>query len=307
MNKYIIAGMIMTVSAGFASCSDDEEILTPSPDVVDNKFIVPDDATGPEADLRRSFYDKTGTYLVFTDLLSHEYVGNVNGKDVYKDEYIDFTYNMTNTGEHAPVFEFLEDIDSKREAVKLIEEYIYPRLEGGSLMPFSILPVKSLQTWQDIDWEYQYAPANTVSCWRCMAIATADWLALPDDDAKRQYARELLKTIVQSKFSESSDEADPFMELSYEHAGDYISDLEPDWDRSDMSMVYKYGYLTYRESWRGPQSDYFYYSSTDFENYFDAVMDMEMSEFMELYGEYELVVKKYNIIREAIASLGYKF
>lgn len=307
MNKYILTCFVTAVSAGFISCSDDEEILTPTVDYIDNKFAVPDDATGPEADLRRDFYAKTGSYLIFSDLLSHEYQGTVNGQDIYKDEYIDFNYGLTSMGSKGPIFEFIEDMDAKRQSAQLIEDYIYPHIEGGNLMPFSILPVKNMQTWTDETWPSSYQPAKTTSCWRCMAIATGEWLEQPDDEAKALYSREILKALVQSRFSYSSDEAKPFTDLSYEYSGEYITDLDPSWDRTDMSIIYEYGFLSYRESWRGPQSDYLVYTSKDFEDYFNAVLDMEQSEFMELYGEYEAIVEKYNLIREAIISLGYKF
>ena len=96
MNKYIIYGLMLLSGVFATSCSDDEEILEPSVGVVDNLFAVPDDATGPEAELRRNFFKETGTYLMFNDLLSHTVIGqDAYGNDVYKDEYIDFTYNLT--------------------------------------------------------------------------------------------------------------------------------------------------------------------------------------------------------------------
>lgn len=306
MNKYIIYCFLVLSAVSLSSCNDDDELLEPSTGIVDNKFAVPADATGPEADLRRQFYADNGTFLMFTDLLSHEYQGkDAYGDDVYKDEYIDFRYNLTSMNDVAPEFVFIDDIESKKEAASLIEDYIFPHL-GGKLMPFSILVVESLRvprygTYGNL------TKGITYSCWRCRAIATGEWLALPDDE-KAEYSKSILKAIVSGVFNSLSDEADEFMELSYEHSGEYVTDIYPDWDRSDMSQLYELGYLSYF-SWSedDPYDDEFPTASTDFTNFYNAVMDREEEDFMQEYGGYPKIVTKYNIIRNAILALGYKF
>lgn len=293
----------MLLSGVFAtSCSDDEEILEPSNNV--NLFAVPDDATGPEAELRRNFFKETGTYLMFNDLLSHTVIGqDAYGNDVYKDEYIDFTFNLTSSGDYPPIFEYITDNNAKETAVNLFMEYIYPHVKGSSLLPYSVLLVDNLQT---PDLYGDYKDASTTSCWRCLAVSMGEMLDMTDEDAA-VYVRTALKELVSTKFNSYSDEAEEFMDLSYEYAGEYLTDYFEDWDRSDITPVYELGFLSYTESWRGPQNDYLPYASNDFKNFYDAVMDRDEAEFMAEFGEYPKIVTKYNIIKNAIMALGYKF
>lgn len=305
MKNYAIYGLFALMTAGFAttSCSDDDEVLVPSTGYVDNKFAVPDDATGPEADLRRQFYKDTGVFLMFDDLLSHEYVGkDAFGNDVYKDERIDFLYNLTSMGSTPPEMELLTDYNDMKAAAEIVKKYIYPRIEGGNLLPFSILPVKSIVVEED-NYPYNIVVSKTVSCWRCLGIAVGEWLELPEDE-REQYGLEVLYDLISSKFTSSSDEAEAFCDLSYEYSGEYLEDLDGNWDGNDLSIVYECGFLSYIDGWWGA---YLPYTSEDFTQYLKAVMYRDENDFMEEFGEYPLVVTKYNMIKDALISLGYKF
>lgn len=65
MKKTIIYGLLAVIGLSSVACSDDEELLEPTR-IEDNHYRVSDDETGPEADLRREFYDKTKVYLLFS-------------------------------------------------------------------------------------------------------------------------------------------------------------------------------------------------------------------------------------------------
>lgn len=305
MNKYAIYGLFAVAALSFSSCSDEEEVLEPTVGVVENKFAVPEDATGAEADLRRSFYKNTGVYLIFNDLLSRDLVGtDANGKDVYKEEWVDFTYNLTSIGDEPPIFEYLENDEDKKAGAELIEKYLYPHLEGGKLMPFSIMPVETIEVFDPYWWEY--APASIVSCWRCLAVAVGEWMSLPEEE-QEEYSMSVLLDLISLKFTYTSDEADEFSELSYEYSGEYLSDLDENWDRSDMSLVYELGYLSYVKSRYSAYSDYLPYTSADFNSYLEAVLSRDEADFMEEFGDYSKIVTKYYIIKNALIDFGYKF
>lgn len=312
MNKYIIYGILSIVSLSFVACSDDEEILEPTQGYIDNKFYVPEDATGPEAEIRRAFYKKTGCNLLFHDLLSHEYMGtDANGEDVYVDEYIDFEYNLVGIGgssENRPQFGYIEDIDVMKKSAQLIESYVYPHIEGGSLMPFSIMPTLGIEVW-DYSYEiygYMYMPQPILSCWRCLAIDVKDWLELPADE-QASYGLSLLTKMVSNKLDYRDSEANQFNEISYDYNGEYISDIDEDWDRSDMSTVYKYGFLSYEESRYSAYSDYLPYSETDYNDYIKAVIEEDEQEFKKQYADYPMILTKYDIVKDILAAHGYKF
>lgn len=287
------------------SCSDDSEILEPTVGYVDNKFAVPADATGPEADLRRDFYASTGTNLLFSEILDREYVGlDAFGEEVWKEHKIDFTYNLTSKSDIAPEFTEYDDLESKRQAAEFIKQYILPHIEGSSYGTFSFLAVKSLKkpksSWSDVMVDGTY-----VSCWRCMALAIGNVADMTDDE-KKALALSQLKDIVGDRFDEFSNDMKVFNDMSEEYHYERLINYDPDWDRSDMSVVYELGYLTYTESYMGSHRDYVSYYS-DFDDYFDVVMTRDEADFMAEFGDYARVVTKYNVIKSCILKDGYKF
>lgn len=312
MNKYIIVGLLAIISMSFMSCSNDEEILVPTQGYIDNKFRVPDDATGPEAEIRRAFYNITGCNLLFNDLLSHEYKGkDANGDDVYVDEYIDFEYNLVGTGGssvNGPRFDYIEDIDVMRESANLIKTYIYPHIEGGSLMPFSIMPTLGIYLYDyNYDtYEYEYMPTSNLSCWRCLAIDVKEWLSLPDDE-KNACGLNILVEIITKKLDYRADEVDEFSEISYDYNGEYLSDMDENWDRSDMSLVYECGFLSYVQSRYSSYSDYLPYLERDYNDYIKAAIIEDEQDFRAKYADYPIIISKYDMVRDILKSHGYKF
>lgn len=312
MNKYILFGVLSLVSVSFMACSDDEEILEPTKGYVDNKFAVPDDATGPEAEIRRNFYAKTGSHLLFNDLLSHEYVGKNNlGEDVYADEYIDFEYSFVGLGGDSSKkakFDYIEDTDKMREAAQLVESYISPHLEGSTMKPFSYMLVTGIVV-KEFDYDiYEDVDVNIpiLSCFRCLAVDVNDWLGLDDND-KAAYGLTILSSIAKNKLDYRLPEADEFYDLSSEYSGEYLSDLDEDWDRTDMSVVYEYGYITYVKSKRSAYNDYLPYVNEDYNSFIEAVITKDEQEFFEEFEDYPIVLSKYSIVKNILASYGYKF
>lgn len=308
MNKIqtITLYLLMAVSAvQLTSCSSDEEVLAPTTDYNDNKFAVPDDATGPEAELRREFYSATGIYLLFTDLLERKLIGvDAYGDEVWKEDRVDFDYNLTSSGDGAPVMTEFDSYDQYKKAADFVKEYVYPHIEGSTLTPFSILLVNSIEK---ENYYGGFDQMNMFSCWRCTALA----IDLDEIDAgnQEQYAVELLKAIVKDKFDIYGKDMDPFYTLSYEYAREYIIDYDPNWDRTDMTIVYQMGYLGYYKYGSNPARDYFYssYGDNDFTDFYNAVMGVDESEFMAEYGDYPRLVEKYNIVKSCILKAGYKF
>ena len=304
MKKYAIYGLLALATVGFVSCSDDEEVLVPSAGYVDNKFAVPADATGPEADLRRKFYEDNGSFLLFSDLLAHEYVGkDAYGHDVYKDEYVDFNYNLNSMSSSDPEIELLTDLDDKKAAVDLIERYVLPRIAGGQLMPFSVLPLKSILATQT-SYPYDIVEAKTISCFRCLGVNVGEWLELPEEE-QEGYGASVLLDLIASKFTYQSEEADEFCDLSYEYSGYYLDEIDEDWDGEDLSLVYECGFISYVKTRYGDV--YLPFTYDDFNDYLMAVLTRDEVDFMEEFGEYPMIVTKYNIIKDAIIALGYKF
>lgn len=307
MNKYYIYGLIAFSAVAFASCSDDEEILEPSSNYVDNKFAVPADATGPEADMRRAFYNTHGTYLMFDDNLGRSISGyTATGEPIWIDEKIDFLYNLTDYGLDAPKLTFIETMEEKEQAVAFLEERVMPRIAGGGLAPFSILPVTNIQTYRKkpTGRGYAWQDAYTVSCWRCLAISTREWLDADNDEDKRMIEGAIMKDLLSVRFTVDNAAAEEFLAVSKEYYYEDLYDIIDEWDEDepDMTLVYNLGFLSYDDYWNCAPSD-----KDDFNEFFDILFDMEENEFMETYGDYPLIVRKYNLMKEALIALGFKF
>lgn len=305
LNKISIYGFIAVMSLSFLACSDDDELLEPTVGYNDNWFAIPDDAPGPEVELRRDFYKKTGVNLVFSDLLGREYLGvDAYGDEVWKDITIDFKYNLTSYYDVGPEFTEYETIEQKREAVEFVEEYILPHIDGSSLKPFSFLLVNTMLVPKNVTYG-NLVDGVYASCWRSTALAVGDVKTLSAEE-KKELAVSMLIKIVDEKLDHYSKTLSQFNNMTDEYDGEIIRDYDPDWDRSDMSIVYEMGYLSYSQSWRGPERDYFTYYG-DFDNFFKAVLSRDEAEFKEEFQDYPRVITKYNIMKAAVQEAGYKF
>lgn len=305
MKKLIIYSLALIAGMQFTSCKDDE-VLTPS-NTNDLLFAVPADATGPEADLRREFYKNTGIHLIFDEVLRSEVVGkDSQGNDIVKNETVDFAWNINNYDDFLD-YEggYITDIDDQRKAADLFMKYVLPHIKGSSMSPYSVLLFNGLEVYDRYD--YEYYTAYTLPCVCCLGVNVAGWIEAETDEEISMYTAELCKSLVKAKFNFNSSVAEPFTDLSYEYSGEYISDYEEDWDRSDMSMVYSYGYITYNKHRSKVTRDRFPYADDDFDDFFNAIFDRTREDFEAEFGEYPAVMEKYNIMYSLIEQTGYKF
>lgn len=302
MKKYINYMALAFIMGIMPVACSNEESLEPS-GVNDNFFKVADDAQDAESVLRRNFYNDNGIYLLFNDTLRKELVGqNAYGEDVWKVETVDLQYNMTSYGVYSLHFDYMTSLSDKQKAATLVKEYVLPHLSGG-MRPYSILLLDGLATLDSYD-ELQPTPCYTNM--RCMAIAAGEWVNMNAEE-QEAYRREICKTLVSGKCSSTDEAFDAFYAISDKYYGEYISDIFSGWDRN-MEYVYECGFLDYKkDSWGEIEYDYFYYESTDFTSFYNAVMDMTEEDFLALYSDYPLIMQKYYAMRNAIIELGYIF
>lgn len=293
----IIGSFIILFLLG--ACSEDE--LTPS-GANDNKFAVPEGQNDAVSKLRKEFHDKNNIHLLFTDTLKREYIGkDAFGDDVWAVETVDLTYNLTASSGDNLSLEYLDEEEEMKNAIELVEKQILPHI-GGSMLPYSILLVKSIQRTDSYgDIEDLAVQTNM----RCLAIAVGEWLDM-DEDEQAEQGQDILIELIQNKFSYTSDAAEPFLafcnDLYYEDIIDYI----PDWDRN-IEDIYELGMLSYGKDWDSPEWDWFVADRNDFNEFFNAVMRRTEEDFAEEYGNYPIIMQKYRIMRDTIIELGYKF
>lgn len=304
MKKTIIYGLLAVIGLSSVACSDDEELLEPTR-IEDNHYRVSDDETGPEADLRREFFDKTKVNLLFSNILRRTYVGkDAFGDDVWHDETIDFNYNITNYGVSLYDFEFFDTDEEKIAAAEIVEKCILDHF-SEPLRPFSVLAAKKLLY---AKYDYQkLQPAGTFANMSCRAINVGDVMDMSIEEADDFY-KSVRKTMLLSMISYRDDAFEEYRELAGQYAGTRVTDVIPDWDGTDETLLYEYGFLQVNFSWNPPQYDTFCDMQYDFEyDFYPMVMDYSPEEVEEMYGDYPMIIQKYNAVRNGIMSLGYVF
>ena len=308
MKKLTIYTLALITALQFTACSDNDDILTPS-DYNDDFFGVPADAVGPEADLRREFLRETGSHLLFTDTLRSTLIGvDPNGKNIYEHETIDFAWNLTSYDDYydwKPSY-LKDDIENKRKSADLFRENIMPHIKGSSMSPYSVLLLADLEIYDD--WEYDFVPAVTTSCWRCLAVNVKGWIEAQSAEEANEHTIAICKALVSDKFTYNCNEAKPWFAISNDYYWEYISDYIEDWEGGDMETIYSLGFLSYYEDWRGrPYYDEFNGTKNDFEDFFNALFDRSEDDFTAEYGNYPIIMEKYRFMKELIEKTGYKF
>ncbi len=298
--KYLdkIIGLACIIAAtGFASCSDDNEDLIPGP-TVDN-FFAPDPAdNSEEARMRRDFYKENGIYLLFSDTLA-TYIDS-NGLE--RVETVDFKWTSLTTHDVLTTVTYDKIPESERQAsVDWATAYFLPYIKDGKLKPYSILLVDNLMK------EDGYSPEDIdfYNTWRCFTINMTNLHGVEGEEAKI-LGKELLRTLVDQKLTDSSPELSDFFAICDEYYGNYISDLFPDWtSEQDLTEIYRLGFLDYNEHWSGrPINDSFLYSDDDLDSFKDAVFNEDEAEFREKWAEYPLILQKYDLLLECFENLG---
>ncbi len=299
MNKIF---SILSVAAFLFSggCGDGTESLSPSAPEP-NYFEVDASDNSQEAQLRRSFRDDTGIYLIFSDLLA-TYTDEYG---VQREERVDFNWGMTtSSSDNDPTFDVLEDSE-KSNVTELIKRYFIPyiNVEGGSMKPYSVLLVKNLEKRISSG---RYMPADYVSCWRCFGINATDWIGADDDEAK-SLGYSLLQSLIQDRLNYTSSELIPFFEISEEYYElEYISKAAPEWiDNQDMEIIYNLGFLDYYPDWMDdPAYDEFQNESNDFKSFLSGLFDPD---FEETWKDYPQIMLKYNTLKKCIEDIGIDF
>lgn len=287
---------------GLASCSSEDE-LGSSTDTITDCFAPDPNATDAESVLRRQFKQDEGSYLLFTDTLSNEYLGkDYNGDDRYKTELLDMGWNLR-IGRYATIptytYEYLTDQAEKEAAVKYIKEYLLTHLPA-SLRPFSWFVVKSITADSD-GTTYQ-----ALSGQRAVAIAMDGITEDNINDATTEILTTTLSKVLEGKTKELQEFYDVCEDLYYTYFG---TDDNPTWDKEiNLRNCMKAGFIVPYYFW-GPYVYCGYYpkKEADMASFTDLIMNNSMDEIEEMYAEYPIVIQKAKILHDIFESIGYIF
>ena len=264
----LLALFAICISGVCVACGGEEDDTTPSYADV-NGFAPADDDNSPTAQLRRDFYNQTGSYLLFKDtLITHTSDG--------RSELLDITYFIMGSidwqSDYKYTYEYIEDIEQQRKAAEYVQKYLIKRL--GKNTPYSFFLVNDLH----YDYYGRLRQRDKVLGLRSYVISMGGGEAYDDPET---YFGDMIVDIVKNSISRVPEE---LMNQFYAFSKDYYgNDVE--------------GSLTDQEVWD---------LSTDLYLWLEAVLTMSPSEFEAEYGSSSVMMEKYTLLREIILNQGFE-
>lgn len=300
-NRIYIGVLILTIILG--ACRKEDEL---EPTNTYSPFAVAISGTDATAKLQQDFYEATGCYLLFNDTLRHEYAGlDVYGNPYYDTELVDLNWNLTSVGDAHFLFEYLETLEEQMECKDFLENYLLPYFQ--SALPYAFLVVKEIDQYSYSNGvpEFEYSPVSA-GCINCVAVTLNGlWEEGVDKEA---YAEEMLYEVMLGSWGgDPSDSyyggrAYDFFEVNeYDYEEDkYWYDIPYGLGDEYMELFYDEGFLVNTAEETLPTA------SEDAFSYIKACLTMTDEEFREKFGDYDKVIKKYEIIKPLVDATGIK-
>ena len=268
------------------ACGGEEDDTTPSYADI-NGFAPADDDNSPTAQLRRDFYNQTGSYLLFKDTL-------ITRTSDGRSELLDITYFIMGSidwqSDYDYTYEYIEDIEQQRKAAEYVQKYLINRL--GKNTPYSFFLVNDLH----YDYYGRLRQRDKVLGLRSYVISMGGGEAYEDPET---YFGDMIVDIVKNSISRVPEEVmNQFYAFSKDYYGNDVEGSLTDQEVWDLGMFY---YI--EDDWWG---NYFYYESTDLSLWLEAVLTMSPSEFEAEYGSSSVMMEKYTLLREIILNQGFE-
>lgn len=270
-----------------ASCSNEDD-LTPS-NADTNGFAPEASDNSQTAKIRNEFFKATGAYLLFNDTLVSK---STNGQP----ELFDIAYAMVGSGSVSSYnyqYTYITDAAEQQKGANALQKYLTRRL--GKQVPFSFLLV------DDIYYTNSYGRTKHTAYLlgtRGYAISTSNGEMYDDP---KSYFNNMLLNIVIDRFNRQTNKVkDAFYAYSKDHYG---ADLTDD-DMAIENVEHVYGFMEKIDTW----GDGYYslpYENRDVKDYISAVLTMTRDEFVAQYGDYALMVEKYDMMRSIITNMGF--
>lgn len=276
----------VTLSLGFVSCDNGDEDVTPSHADAVNGFAPADNDNSETAQIRRDFYSKTGSFLIFSDTLTTK---NLEGKPELLDHnwaifgsqsFYDYDYK----------FGYITDPARQRKVADDVEKYLVKRL--GKARPFSYFLV------DEVYYDY-YGSKKVVK--NLLGMRTYLLTACPEGQDAESFYGNIFVSIVIDKFnrldaSVTKDFTEDVANFYYGYFEDY--DLPED---GPIENAWEYGFLSYMD---GYYWDQFPSKENDMKEWLQTLISMTSEEFEAKYGAYPILMKRYKALTRIISDLG---
>jgi len=289
MNKIYYSFIFFFLALFIISCAK-EDSLEPTR-INEDYFTVSPNATDPISVLRRKFHEDHDIHLLFNDTLRHEQKGTyADGTPFWFTETIDLNYSIPRNSDENYRFTYLENQTDREKSVEFVETCILPHL-GGTLVPYSILLLQQLYTYDD--YYDRLKSLDYCNNSRCLAISVGKIID-SDDEEKAVFCTPMFKDIIKSKLNDST--LEPFYAFCDKFYSEYFEDLAKegklpsDMDPKKMTLenVRSLGFL--REAYSGAR--YFRSKNNDLDDYINTIFDLSESEFVEQYNNYPVMLQR---------------
>ena len=298
MKKFLYTFFLLSLVM-LMSCSEDDVTV----DVQDasSHFMPAADDQSEEAQLRRTFYEETGSFLLFNDTLQHYVTGtDVNGDVHYFTEVLDLNYEvgMSTIPNEQFTYTLLTDLDGKRVAVQYLKDYLLSHL-SDKMLPYSWLLVDKIQRNFTGTLSSPYAAAGQ----RAVVVA-CNLLPRLTDAQKEQYATQVMNTIIGKL---ATDQAAVFTEFLSVSAANYEGTFtDPQNTAANTAILNEAGFITRGKDEIGNESNGLYPDQQqDIAAFARLVVATPMETLKSRYAAYPLVVTKCEIMLKTLKSLGY--
>lgn len=266
-----------------------------------NLFVPDDTDASTDATLRRSFYDATGAYLLFSDTLRR---GD-------RSRILNIPYNVTITGSdyyEAQLYrlKYLTDADQQAQAADFVRNRI-AKYVSKRAMPYSVLLVDTIiaypynKSLKSYDMAKPDTKQITVFGMQTLAIARLGDLAHQSEAQQNSLAVEILNNMVKEAMAHTNDALlAPFYAISEAYYDKSFSKEEGNLpnvkDQRELGFIKCYRFK--------PDNMSFYPAKRDLEVFVKEILGKSQEKWSSEYAAYPLVLRKLEILKSIIEQRG---
>lgn len=291
---------MVIVGCGLSACGS-EDVLEADFRNPSDFFQPADEDQSEEAQLRRQFFNASGSYLLFNDTIQKTYLGtDINGSAVYSVETLDLTYSV---GMSAYIsthysYSYLSSLEQRRQVADFLMGYVLPHLTG-SLKPYSWFACNQINSWTDTNKNvtHPFAALNQ----RCIAVSGNYIIQQARTDAqKHNYAQRILNVIIGQLATNQSEAFAEFYTISADYYNRDYNAMGYD-DKPGTPQLYAIGFLSSTGFFSFPSA------TVDLSSYALLVLQYDETQLSSMYADYPLILQKAAIVRRVLIELGYVF
>jgi len=282
-----------------AACGDDEDVLGTEYQDPTNYFMPDPSATDETSVLRREFQEQNGSYLLFTDTLQRYQIGtDVNGDPKYFIELLNIQYSVGQTASITDTYKYtyFTDIEDQRFVVDYMNEYILNHITG-KLRPFSWFLAKSIEVKSNLG---TVTRPFAVTGQRAIIVSLGQAKRL-SESGRKTLASRIMNTIIGQLVVNNITTFKEFFVYSEAY---YSHPMTVPEGTTREKFLLDAGFISPATS----MANFYYPSQRDDLTAFSLMVITNSEEKLQkTYGEYPVIMKKFQLMREGLISLGYVF